>query len=388
MASIGTLAAGLGHDMHNMLLPARAHLNAARAMRLPRRARERLDAVQKCVSYLQQLADGLHYLVMDPDTPGDHRTHMAKWWSQTGPLLSKSVPKHVRLVSSVPARLPWIAVAPHRLTQAVLNLIVNAGAAIPKGREQRPGLVRVWADADRASGVVRIGVTDNGVGMRDEVKRRAFEMFFTTKPRGMGTGLGLPLVHSVASGAGGTVRIDSAVGEGTTVVMEFPAAPEPHGTSRASAVVTIGDGRSRSLVRQILESGNARVRVGPTPGRADIWVVAPAEASMSAARAWLKAKPAGRLVLFGEPPLGVRGGDDWHGLRPLVIGNTKDLRAIVSALNLALTEEGRVDHEPGGAHENESAERASPPPRGRVDPRPLRGRPRGARGGTSGAVRD
>jgi len=205
MASIGTLAAGIGHDLNSMLLPVRARINALRAAcdagRIPGTERRHIEAIRKSVVYLQQLADGLHFLTLDPDTQEDARgggatTDLHKWWSQAGALISKAVPKHARVMASIPAGLPPVAAAAHRLTQAVLNLVVNAGEAIPaqSERKRRQGLVRIWAESCGGSGgeCVRLGVSDNGSGMTDEVKRRAFEMFFTTKPHGLGTGLGLP----------------------------------------------------------------------------------------------------------------------------------------------------------------------------------------------------
>src|SRR5690606_5934536 len=100
LASIGTLAAGLGHDMNNMLLPVRARLNALRAERetLSARTRRNGDATSKSVAYLQQLADGPHFLAMDPDSEDDtgETTNLADWSAQTGPVLSKAVPKHVK----------------------------------------------------------------------------------------------------------------------------------------------------------------------------------------------------------------------------------------------------------------------------------------------------
>ena len=98
------------------------------------------------MAYLQQLADGLHFLAMDPDKVEDAGgvTDLHVWWGQTG-ALSKAVPKHVKVTVSFPAELPQVAVAAHSLTQAVLNLIVNAGEAIPgpPRRKRRQGYARL-----------------------------------------------------------------------------------------------------------------------------------------------------------------------------------------------------------------------------------------------------
>ncbi len=124
LASIGALAAGLGHDMNNVLLPVKAHLNVLKAGDCgASERRKHVDRIHKGVAYLQQLADGLHFLAMDPDQVDESggATDLSTWWAQTGALLSKAVPKHVRVRAKFPAHLPRVAIAPHALTQAVLN---------------------------------------------------------------------------------------------------------------------------------------------------------------------------------------------------------------------------------------------------------------------------
>ncbi|MCA9285747.1 MAG: response regulator, partial [Phycisphaerales bacterium] len=227
LAALGTLAAGLGHDMNNVLLPVRAHLNALRAgdgeHPLPDSARHHIDAVSTSIAYLQQLADGLHFLAMDSEqeTARGESVELGAWWAHVGPLVLKAVPKQVQVTAAIPAGVLRVRMGAAGLTQSILNLLVNAGESIPP---ERAGRVHLWAEADAPNGGVRIGVTDDGCGMSEAVRRRAFDMFFTTKPRGMGTGLGLPLVRRVIERVGGSVQVDSAPGKGTTVVLHVPAA--------------------------------------------------------------------------------------------------------------------------------------------------------------------
>jgi PAS domain S-box-containing protein len=347
LASIGTLAAGLGHDMNNVLLPVRARLNALRAEgnkgELSSGARKHVEAIRKSVAYLQQLADGLHFLAMDPEKEGESQgsVNLEAWWSQAGPLISKAVPKHVRVTAFFPEGLPEARVAEHGLTQAVLNLVVNAGEAIPPPsvRKRRQGLVRVWGALEReAEGGqrVRLAVTDNGQGMTDDVKRRAFEMFYTTKPRGLGTGLGLALVRKVADRASGAVEIESHVGKGTTVSLLLPTAPgeAAAGPGRPIARLTIEDGRVASVLEHILEvSGCAAVRAAD-PGDADLWLVEPTRERLPTAKAWVKGRPGARLVVFGRPS--ARATPAWKRLATVIIENTGDLDAVRTALGRAL----------------------------------------------------
>ena len=88
---------------------------------------------------------------------------------------------------------------------------------------------------------MKLGVTDNGSGMTEAVKRRAFDMFFTTKPRGLGTGLGLALVRKVVDRAGGTVEIESEAGKGTTILMNLPIVQHARSSNNGG-----GLGRQRS----------------------------------------------------------------------------------------------------------------------------------------------
>jgi PAS domain S-box-containing protein len=341
MASIGALAAGLGHDMNNVLLPVRAHLNAARALTMLPEVRKHVTAVQKSVMYLQQLADGLHFLALDTDGEDSERaaTDVRSWWSQVGPLLTKALPKHVKISVSIPKGLPQVAISAHGLTQAVLNLVVNAGQAIPagRGRKRRQGRVRIIAEAIESErrDRVRLGVSDNGVGMSAEVQRSAFEMFYTTKTRGLGTGLGLPLVSRVVNRASGSVHIESELGKGTTVEIVLPAAG--HETQRANpllAIITLTDGRASVLIQHLLEAAGLRAALGGDPTDADIWILEPVKDHAVGARAWRKRHPDGSLVLFGQPDSGSTRA--WESLHPFTIENPDDLNAIRAALSRAI----------------------------------------------------
>ena len=338
LASIGTLAAGLGHDMNNVLLPVRAHLNALKSKHeSPPDRLEHLAKIQTGVSYLQQLADGLHFLAMDPDQVDDvsGTTDLHAWWAQTGALLSNAVPKHVKVRTSLPASLPEVAVAPHAMTQAVLNLIVNAGEAIPAKRKRRQGYVSLSAELAPDGSAVRFSVADNGNGMTDEVKRRAFDMFFTTKPRGLGTGLGLAMVQKVVDRAGGAVEVDSAVGRGTTISLVLPAiGPDKDRTSRIAAV-TLCDGRTKALVRNLLEAAGAVITEERSHG-ADIWIVDPSNTTITDVKTWRKSKPNGRLLLLGHPD--DRNASAWRGLGAVTIESPADLESLRAAICLALRE--------------------------------------------------
>lgn len=349
MASIGTLAAGLGHDMNNVLLPVRARLNALRASQpaLPEAARQHLEGIQRSIAYLQQLADGLHYLALDPEREDatESATDLAAWWAEVGVLIGKAAPKQVRLTAVLADDLPQVSVPAHGLTQAVLNLVVNAGEAIASAPRRRAGRIRIDAEPVRRDGRswVRLSVIDNGPGMSEEVRRRAFEMFFTTKPRGLGTGLGLSLVRKVVEGAGGAVEIESEPGRGATVSMLLPVAagsggPDDQSGAGLTAWVTLSDGRAGSLVRHFLESAGVRAADPSIAHEADLWVIEPTDSALVAARSWRGATARGRVVLWGQPP--ARRRRAWRALKPVIIAQPDDLDAVRGALAEAVNRHG------------------------------------------------
>ena len=327
LAAMGTLAAGLGHDMNNVLLPVRCRLDALDVEVLSAEAREHVEAVRKSTEYLQQLADGLHLLALDPDDPeaSTEATDLNSWWKQVGPLLARGLPKHVAFNVKLPNDLPRLAVAPHRLTQAVLNLIVNAGEAVGED-----GRVELWAKPFEDDRLVRVGVTDNGHGMTSEVRRRALDPFFTTKKRGLGTGLGLSLVHGVVRQAGGSVEIDSAPSQGTTVVLSVPAdrgSAERNRLHRVApspvAAVSVEDRRTATFVAAFLASAGFQVeRVDPGgAGASALWITEPSPAALEVARR-RPAEQRQRIVVLGHAS------EEWRDLDTIIIENPADLDAI------------------------------------------------------------
>jgi GAF domain-containing protein/CheY-like chemotaxis protein len=153
-----------------------------------------------------------------------------------------------------PATLPRMVGRSAELREAVANILLNAVDAMPGG-----GRIRIVTRAD--SGRVVVTVSDTGVGMTEEVRRRAFEPFFTTKGV-KSTGLGLPVAYGAIRRHGGEIAVESTPGQGTTVTFWLPAPALPAGTARAGvapaapvqgAVLVIDDEASvRELVTDVL----------------------------------------------------------------------------------------------------------------------------------------
>ncbi|MFZ9914470.1 MAG: ATP-binding protein, partial [Phycisphaerales bacterium] len=266
LATIGTLAAGLGHDMNNMLFPIRAHLNSIVTKASETGAdqvREHAEQVGRGVLYLQQLADALHFLALDPDGDGDGdgdgTTDLASWWQTCGPLLGRAVHRRATISHEIAEGLPPVEIPQHALTRAVLNLLTNAADAMAPGRPVRQNHVKVSARLASSTASVILEVADNGVGMTEAVRRRATDMFFTTRTRGLGTGLGLALVNRVVERAGGRLEIVSSPGRGTTVRLLLPCASASESVDGREVKVDLHDGRTKAVVAAILESAGATV---------------------------------------------------------------------------------------------------------------------------------
>ncbi len=130
------------------------------------------------------------------------------------------------------------------VVQVLSNLVVNGAQAIPEGRRGR-----VSIRAERApGGRVRVLVDDDGVGISDDVLRRIFEPFFSTKPFGVGTGLGLSVSRGLTLSMGGSLKIESAVGKGTRAVLELDEAARPAPGALAAPQAPAGERRKLLLL--------------------------------------------------------------------------------------------------------------------------------------------
>jgi CheY-like chemotaxis protein len=137
----------------------------------------------------------------------------------------------IRVLTDVPDKLPPALADGNQLEMALLNLSVNARDAMPEG-----GTLSIAARSEPEGAGTRLGllrrphvvlsVSDTGLGMDEETRRRAIEPFFSTKGIGKGTGLGLSMVHGLAAQLGGALDIRSAPGMGTTIELWLPLAEE------------------------------------------------------------------------------------------------------------------------------------------------------------------
>lgn len=295
LAALGTLAAGIGHDLGNLLLPVRVRAQALADLAGPAAAVDHA-AIVGSLDYLGRLSSGLRLLTMD-GTNRDRssgETDLAEWWRDTSGLLKNLLPSNVVLASRVaPER---VAINPPSLTQAVFNLVQNAGDAMrASGVGSR---VTVWCEP--AGDLIRVGVSDDGPGMSPEVRDRCLDAFFTTKPRGISTGLGLVLVRGLVQRCGGTLDVISSPGEGSSFIMSLPRAAGAALRNRQelSAAVSLRDARVRSFVLTQLEQAGVAARRGPAQGRDRLLIIDAGNGDE--VLAFVNGHPDRRAIVFGE----------------------------------------------------------------------------------------
>jgi len=224
MASVGTLAAGVAHEINNPLSFVLSNLDFAldelrRARADPEVLRALGDAkdggarVREIVRDLKTFSRPLD----DVRRPIDVRRVLQ---SAIG-LASNEIRHRAQLVVD-PGDVPPVAASEHRLGQVLLNLLVNAAQAIPEGNPAANVVRATTSTAPDGRAVVEI--SDTGVGIPPEVLPRIFDPFFTTKPVGVGTGLGLSICHGLVTQLGGEVSVESAPGRGSTFRVALPPA--------------------------------------------------------------------------------------------------------------------------------------------------------------------
>jgi PAS domain S-box-containing protein len=334
LTALGTLAAGLGHDMNNVLLPVRAHLNAldrssAESPDPPAGAEKHVDEIRSGIDYLQGLADGLHSLANDPGPANGNGdgTDLNAWWARVQPLLRQALPPLTAVAAEIPAGLPRVDVAERALTQAVLNLFVNAGEAITAAQRETPGKVTLRASSSPDGQSIELSVADNGCGMSEEVRARAFDMFFTTKTRQVGSGLGLALVQRVAREAGGSVAIDSGPGEGTAIRLALPHCPLPEAVADAHVAISLADSRAAAFMESAMRARGMRMVTLDDASEADAWIADPRIVPARDAVRWLARRTGRTVVLHGEPIPAARRA--WRGIAAGIVRRHTDFDTLL-----------------------------------------------------------
>lgn len=249
MKAVGQLTGGLAHDFNNLLaviigslaltvdqLPPgtlasrieRARLAADRAAQLTQRllAFSRKQALYPRAVAVVELVENLQSLLQHSLLPG----------------------QHLVVDAQRPGWPAWIDAG--QLENALMNLVVNARDAME--RQSGEIRLRIWnqriQEADGKRDRVTIEVIDHGCGMSAEVREQVFEPFFTTKATGSGSGLGLSMVYGFVRQSGGQIELETAPGQGTTVRLLLPRAPEAAQPLVSAPVLTPRASRDRLIL--------------------------------------------------------------------------------------------------------------------------------------------
>jgi signal transduction histidine kinase len=233
MASMGTLAAGVAHEINNPLASVMANLELAAtslgdlAERLG--STKDLEGIEEELQDAREGAERIRNIIRDLkifSRSGEDRkglVEVQRVLESTTRMAWNEIRHRARLVKNYSA-VPLVEGSEAQLGQLFLNLVVNAAQAIPEGDADN-NEVRVSVGADD-SGMILVEVADTGAGMPREVQEQLFRPFFTTKPIGVGTGLGLAICHQIVASLDGRIEYDTEVERGTVFRVYLPPARE------------------------------------------------------------------------------------------------------------------------------------------------------------------
>ncbi len=215
MASVGIVASGLAHDINNPLSGLLVSLERlARDPGNREKAQAYLPSMMEAARHIREVLQNLLTYVRR-QRYAEEPVSLAEVFGKARLLVEPRLRADVVLQADIPEDLPRVRFDPSCLLQVLLNLLLNAADAM----ESKSGRITVEArkDGDR----VRLVLADEGEGMDEALRQRAFEPFLTTKPPGKGTGLGLPTSLRMMKDHGGELFLASRPGEGTTVTLLF-----------------------------------------------------------------------------------------------------------------------------------------------------------------------
>ena len=222
MEAMGRLTGGVAHDFNNLLAIINSSLHIQN-LKHPKQAQESHlqamgRAVRSGVQLTRQLLSFSRRQALNPES-----IDLASWLPALFELVRSTLGHQNVLTIDVDAAVPAVRVDAGELELALINLAVNARHAMPNGGNFRIVARKLGSEAHDLSAWVEICAIDDGVGIAPDVLPRVIEPFFTTRERGVGSGLGLAQVHGFCDQAGGSLHIDSELGSGTRVCMRLPA---------------------------------------------------------------------------------------------------------------------------------------------------------------------
>lgn len=231
MEAVGQLTGGLAHDFNNMLQGIIGSLDCIRrrielghSQDVDKFINSGLEAANRAASLTHRLLAFSRRQALDPRPTNVN--HLIFGMEE---LVRRTMGPNISVEVVVPSELWLSRIDAPQLESAVLNLSINARDAMPDGGKLTIQAANKSLDNSEAEQIgilpgqyVSLSVTDTGTGMTPEVAARAFDPFYTTKPIGQGTGLGLSMIYGFVRQSGGQVRIETELGKGTTVCVYLP----------------------------------------------------------------------------------------------------------------------------------------------------------------------
>jgi two-component system sensor histidine kinase HydH len=219
LAAVGSLAAGVAHEIRNPLSSIKGFATYFRQryggvpddVKVADIMIQEVDRLNRVITELLEFSRPMALKRKETDLAG-----LAKQVLST--IDAQAREKEITVKADLPSEIPAINVDPDRMTQVFLNLFLNAFAAMDRGGILSVGIAR------QDERTLRVSVSDTGTGIRKEDLGRVFDPYFTTKPAG--TGLGLAIVHRIVEAHGGEIRLESEPGKGTTFTIFLPVGRE------------------------------------------------------------------------------------------------------------------------------------------------------------------
>lgn len=232
LAAIGQLVSGVAHELNNPLTSVMGYSQLLLASDVAPDIKEDLRTIHHEAQRSAKIIDSLLTFARK-ETAEKRYCDINQILRDTMDLRSYQLKvDNVQLAGELDEGMPWTMAAPHQLQQVFLNLINNAHQALMESDGPRRLVVRS-ATVDE---VIRVTVTDNGPGIREEHLGKIFDPFFTTKEVGQGTGLGLSIAFGIVQEHGGTIWAESTLERGTIFTVELPVVDRPEDLNALSCV--------------------------------------------------------------------------------------------------------------------------------------------------------